>query len=246
MRLLRALYRLSRAMLHALHGWLIVVCLFPRLSQAQRDVRVQIWAAKMLLILGIRLRVLGQAPSLGPVLIVANHISWLDILVLHAARHCRFIAKAQLSRWPLLGTLATGAGTLYIQRESRRDALRMVRQMTVALRDGDVLAVFPEGTTSDGALVLPFHANLVESAIAADTPVQPVALDFVDAATGRRSFAPRYIDEDTLLGSLWRTLLAPALEVRLHWGCAQRALGRDRRTWAQALRQEVQTLRMAA
>jgi 1-acyl-sn-glycerol-3-phosphate acyltransferase len=66
------------------------------------------------------------------VLLVANHISWLDILVMHAARHCRFVSKSEVKHWPLIGTLATGAGTLYIERESRRDAMRVVHQMADA------------------------------------------------------------------------------------------------------------------
>ena len=69
---------------------------------------------------------------------------------------------------------------MYVERESRRDAMRMVHHMAQALRDGDILAVFPEGTTGDGESVLPFHANLIQAAIPADAPVQPVALQFVD------------------------------------------------------------------
>ncbi len=143
---------------------------------------MQAWARRMLEVLGIALQVRGQPPLRGPMLLVANHISWLDILVLHAARHCRFVSKADVKRWPLIGALATGAGTLYIERESRRDAMRVVHHMAASLRSGDIVAVFPEGTTSDGMTLLPFHANLVQAAISAQAPVQPVALQFVEAA----------------------------------------------------------------
>src|SRR5207342_3377123 len=102
----------------------------------------------------------GNMPTRGPMMLVANHISWLDILVLHASRHCRFVSKSDVAHWPLIGRLATAAGTMYIERESRRDALRIVHHMTEALASGDILAVFPEGTTSDGVTLLPFHANL--------------------------------------------------------------------------------------
>src|SRR3569832_1870289 len=126
-------------------------------------------------------------------LLVANHISWLDILVVHAARHCRFVSKSEVKRWPLIGTLATGANTLNIERESRRDAVRVVHHMAEALRAGDVLAVFPEGTTSDGRALLPFHANLIQAAISAAAPVLPVALSFMDKGSGAASFSPCYI-----------------------------------------------------
>jgi 1-acyl-sn-glycerol-3-phosphate acyltransferase len=176
-------------------------------------------------------------------LLVANHISWLDILVMHAARHCRFVSKADVKHWPLIGTLATGAGTLYVERESRRDAMRVVHHMADALRSGDVLAVFPEGTTSDGRTLLPFHANMLQAAISADAPAQPVALSFVDAASGQLSLAASYVGDDTLVGSLWRTLTAPPLAAVVTFGMPQHAQGRERRAWAAALREAVMELR---
>jgi 1-acyl-sn-glycerol-3-phosphate acyltransferase len=197
----------------------------------------------MLACLGVQLRVIGEVPKTGPVLLVANHISWLDIVVMHAARHCRFISKSDIQHWPLVGTLATAAGTLYIARESRRDALRVVHRMAECLRAHDVLAVFPEGTTGDGSSVLPFHANLLQAAISADAPALPLGLRFADARTGATSFAPCYIGDDTLVGSIWRTLCAQDLVAVVHFGAAQTAQGRDRRTWAAALRKAVIGLR---
>jgi 1-acyl-sn-glycerol-3-phosphate acyltransferase len=243
MKALRAALRLARALVHALAGWCTIVFSFPRLSPAQREARVQQWSRAMLAILGIELRLAGSPPAIGPVLLVANHISWLDILVMHAARHCRFVSKSDVEQWPLIGTLATGAGTLYIERASRRHAMRVVHHMAEALRGGDVLAVFPEGTTSDGRALLPFHANLLQSAISADAPVQPVALSFVDRASGAPSFAPSYVGDDTLVASMWRTLTAPPLAAVIRFGDAQRADGRDRRAWAVQLREAVAQLR---
>jgi 1-acyl-sn-glycerol-3-phosphate acyltransferase len=243
MKALRALWRLARALLHALGGLATIVFVFPRLDVPQRNARVQAWARRMLDLLGIGLRLHGHPPVHGPVLLVANHISWLDILVMHAARHCRFVSKADVQRWPLIGALATGAGTLYIARESRRDAMRVVHQMAASLLAGDILAVFPEGTTSDGVDLLPFHANLIQAAVAAQVPAQPVALSFVDTATGQRSLSPCYIGDDTLVGSLWRTLTGPAITAVVSYGTPQTADGRDRRAWARDLRQAVQALR---
>jgi 1-acyl-sn-glycerol-3-phosphate acyltransferase len=243
MRALRAVGCLLHALAHALAGLCTIVFAFPRLGEAQRHDRVTAWARGMLRILGIELRLRGTPPAHGPMLLVANHISWLDILVMHAAGHCRFVSKAQVKRWPLIGTLATGAGTLYIERESRRDAMRVVHHMAEALRAGDVLAIFPEGTTSDGRALLPFHGNLIQAAISADAPVQPVALSFIDRATGQTSFAASYIGDDTLMGSLWRTAAAAPLVAVVKFGDAQTAHGRGRRAWAAQLRDAVAQLR---
>jgi 1-acyl-sn-glycerol-3-phosphate acyltransferase len=245
MNALRALWRLGRALAHALSGLATIVWEFPHLDAAQREDRVQAWARAMLAVLGIRLEVRGTPPARGPVLLVANHISWLDILVMHAARHCRFVAKADVRHWPVIGRLATGAGTLYIERESRRDALRVVHHMAECLRSGDVLAVFPEGTTSDGARLLPFHANLLQAAISANAPAVPLALSFVDTATRTPSRAPAYVGDDTLLGSVWRTLTAPPLTAIVSYGEPQFAQGLERRQWAAQLREAVESVRDA-
>lgn len=143
----------------------------------------------------------------------------------------------------MIGTLATAGGTLYIERTSRRDAMRMVRTMQEALQRNEVLGVFPEGTTGDGRAMLPFHANLLQAAVAADAPVVPVGLRFVDKASGATSFAPSYIGDETLLGSIWRTLSAPAIEAVVTYGEPETSQGRDRREWATHLQAVVDQLR---
>ncbi len=236
-------WKLLRASVHAVRGFLTIKLHFPQLEQAEREARVNAWAGQMLRIVDIELEVIGTPPAGGPVLLVANHISWLDILVIHAARHCRFVSKSDVKQWPFVGTLADGAGTLYIERESRRDAHRVVVQMADRLRAGDILAVFPEGTTGDGISLKPFHANLIQAAIEASVPIQPVALKFIDAATGQTSFAPSYVDDETLVGSIWRTLQARQLKTVVRFGEPQPPEGQSRRTWAQALRDEIESLR---
>ena len=243
MRMLVGLWRLAGALAQALRGWAIITWRFPRLSPSQRQDEVQAWARGMLAVLGIGLQVQGTPAAQGPVLLVSNHVSWLDILVLHSTRYCRFVSKADVHHWPLIGPLATGAGTLYIERASRRDAMRVVHQMAQALREGDVLAVFPEGTTGDGTTVLPFHANLLQAAIAADAPVQPVALSFIDTATGQATLRPCYIGDDTLLQSLWRTVCGDPVTVVVRFGQVQSHGERDRRAWASDLREQVKQLR---
>lgn len=239
----RALWKILRGLWHLLVGVWTLQLHFPRLSREQREMRVQAWALELLALWGVHLKVLGQPVLSGPALMVANHISWLDILVIHAARYCRFVSKSDIRDWPLVGALATGAGTLYIERSRRKDALRMVRDMAEAMKDGDVLAVFPEGTTSDGLSLLPFHANLIQSAIAAEAPVQPMSLKFVDARTGELTLAPCYIGDDTLVGSVWRTLTAPPITAVVCFGEPQTANGRERRQWAHELRETVMALR---
>jgi 1-acyl-sn-glycerol-3-phosphate acyltransferase len=111
------------------------------------------------------------------------------------------------------------------------------------MQEGDVVAIFPEGTTSDGRDLLPFHANLIQSAIQAQAPVQPMSLQFIDNQSREITFAPCYIGDDTLIGSMWRTLKAPGITAVVHFGDLQNAHGRDRRTWAHDLREEVIRLR---
>jgi 1-acyl-sn-glycerol-3-phosphate acyltransferase len=242
MRQARAIWRLFRCLTHIAAGIWTILTLFPRLGQPAREARVQVWALAMLKLAGIDLAVRGSPVADGPALLVANHLSWLDIVVLHASRYCRFVSKSDIKHWPLVGTLADGAGTLYIQRESRRDAHRVVHHMAERLKLGDVLAVFPEGTTGDGLKLKPFHANLLQAAISTDVPVQPIALRFVDANTGQTSFAPRYIDDDSIFVSIWETLCVPHLRAEVIFGEPRRSEGADRRAWAAALQGEVARL----
>ena len=231
-----------RTLSHIATGLLTIIFVFPKLSESQREERIQAWALELLARLAIKLIAKGQPPSRGPVLLAANHISWLDIVVMHAARHCRFVSKADVRHWPLIGTMATAAGTLFIERESRRDAMRVVHHMAERLSAGDILAIFPEGTTSNGVDLLPFHANLFQAAIAANAPVIPVALQFV-SSNGERSLAPCYIDDDTLLGSLWRTLCTPGIAAVVTFGEPQLPQGRERRVWAADVRNAIAVMR---
>lgn len=240
---LKAVFKLLLALLHIVSGFFTVLLVFPRLSPEYRQMRVQAWSRGMLRRIGVELVVKGTPYMRGPLMLVANHISWLDITSLHAAQFCRFVSKADIAQWPFIGKLASGIGTLFLERTSRRDAMRVVHHMADSLRAGDVLGVFPEGTTSDGTTLLPFHANLFEAAIVANAPAQPVALQFIDRATGKPSFAPCYINDDTLIGSVWRTLVTPGITVVITFGEIQLAEGRDRRAWSKALQQAVADLR---
>ena len=130
-----ALWRLLRATGHVIGGLWTIRTTFPRLSVEQRAGRVRQWSVQMLDIMGVELVVRGTVPQVDSgALLAANHISWLDILVMNAAQPARFVSKADVKHWPLLGSLITGAGTLYIERESRRDAMRVVHHVAERLQ----------------------------------------------------------------------------------------------------------------
>jgi len=230
---LRAVVRLLRAVLHALHGALICAFVFPRLDATQRMQRVGWWSARMLAMLGIRLQAEGR-PHVGPVLLVANHISWLDILAVNAVQPARFVSKADVRHWPFIGYLVACGGTLFIERERKRDALRVVHQIAGALKAGETVAVFPEGTTSDGRGVLPFHANLLQAAIATGTPVQPVVLRYSDARSAF-SDAGGYVGDTSLVASLWSAATAERLCAHVTVLSAEGTRHLDRRALSERL-----------
>jgi 1-acyl-sn-glycerol-3-phosphate acyltransferase len=238
MRRLRAVVRLLRCVVHGLHGVGIVLLRFPRLSLVERQARIRWWSAKMLEAIGIEVRVEGT-PVRGVSLLVANHISWLDIMVVHAVvPEARFVSKADVKSWPLISRLVDAAGTLYLERERKRDALRVIHVMADALRAGQTVAVFPEGTTSTGHGLLPFHANLLQAAISTSTPVQPVALRFSDA-THAVSEALEFVGATTLLQSLWRSACGQGVVARLVLLPPRESGGVGRRRLAEWLRADI-------
>ena len=237
-RALRGAWRLCRAVLHGLHGVAVVLVRFPVLDAAARHARIAWWSAKMLRMLGMELRVQGGFRP-GAKLIVANHVSWLDIMAIHAAcPEARFVSKAEVRHWPLVSRLVDSAGTLYIERDKRRDALRVVHQMAEALEAGQTVAVFPEGTTGPGPTLLPFHANLLQAAIATATPVQPVVLRFADAH-GPFSASAQFLGETTLAGSLWMLACGERLVAHVEVLPAEGTAHADRRALAGRLRDEM-------
>ena len=230
------LWRVARLVLHVLHGMAVMALRFPSLDAAGRQARIQWWSAGLLRAVGVGLQVRGT-PRPGATLLVANHVSWLDIAALHAAvPRARFVSKADVRRWPLLGWLVAGAGTLFIERERKRDALRVVHAMAEALRAGETVAVFPEGTTGPGPDLLPFHANLLQAAIATATPIQPAVLRFADAQQ-RFSPAVAYVGDTTLLQSLWWVATARGLVAHVDLLPPQATAHADRRALAEHLRQ---------
>jgi len=238
LRRVRAVWRLGRVVVHILHGVWVAWREFDGVSAAHRCARIQWWSAKLLVLLGMRLQPMGRF-QLGPQLVVANHVSWLDIAAVHAVcPQARFVSKSDVKAWPVLGWLIGAAGTLFIERENKRDALRVVHQSAQALREGDTVAVFPEGTTSDGHHLLPFHANLLQAAVVTGTPLQPLALRFSDPDHAV-SPAAAYIGDMTLAESLWAIVCAEGLVVHIDILAQQPVDGLDRRALGEAVRAQI-------
>jgi 1-acyl-sn-glycerol-3-phosphate acyltransferase len=234
---LRAAYRLLRCGLHIGRGMAICALVFPFIDAAQRMAHVGRWNTRLLDLLGITVRASG-IPNDGATLFVANHVSWLDIPVIISVRSMRFVSKSDVRAWPVIGWLVACGGTLFIERRSRRDAQRVVHLVADALRAGDRIAMFPEGTTSDGHGVLPFHANLLQAAIAAGVPVQAITLCFSDADE-RISSAAAYIGDMTLMQSLWAVVSASDLTAHVVVLPALSPQGFERRPLAERLRADI-------
>ncbi len=199
------LMRLARATAHLAGGLATTVFVFPWVGPPKKQALIRKWSRHLLQMLGVETRVLWRHDRglQGHVLIVANHISWLDIFVLNALQPARFIAKAELRRWPIVGRLSRNVGTLFIERERRRDTHTVNRHTVDALARGDLVAVFPEGTTSDGTGLLKFHSSLLQPIVDAHGVVQPIAIRYRTPAD-EYSDAPAFVGDLTMIGSFWR------------------------------------------
>ncbi|HTH93867.1 MAG TPA: lysophospholipid acyltransferase family protein [Rhodocyclaceae bacterium] len=200
----RTLFRLLRVALHLLQGSLTVAFFYPWLNESQRLWLKKRWSRQLLAILGVRLRYRGQLQAdatLPNGLIVANHISFLDIFVVNAIVPTAFVSKDDVKSWPLIGWLSANTDTLFLERGSRNAAQRARENLAEHLKRGKRVALFPEGTTTLGDTVLPFHSALLQSAIDTGATVTPVVLSY-RAVDGSRSSAPAYVDDVTLLQCL--------------------------------------------
>ena len=135
------------------------------------------WSRGLLRILGVRVSVVGHLPA-PPYLLAANHLGYLDVLVLAAELPVRFVAKSEVRRWPVWGPLAAWTGTLFLDRERARDAHRVATAVEGTLAAGEAVSIFAEGTSSPGDAVLPYRPALFEGAVASRAPVVPAALSY--------------------------------------------------------------------
>lgn len=201
--------RLARVTLHLLRGLAVAAMIFPWVTEGERDARKRRWSKKLLSILSVSVRE-RNAPANLPerCLLVLNHISWVDIFVINARSPATFIAKSEIRDWPVVGWLCTLVGTLYIERGKPSAARSASRRIATALERGVLIAIFPEGTTTFGRSLEPFHTALFQPALDAAAGVQPVALRYLDAA-GRHTDAAGYVGETSFMESVWTILSTP-------------------------------------
>jgi 1-acyl-sn-glycerol-3-phosphate acyltransferase len=210
---------IAAALLHVLLGLSYALLLFPWIKRSWRDAAVIVWSRLLLLIIGVRLESNGSPPdreggSVGCLLLI-NHTSWLDVFSIAAVVPARFVAKAEIGRWPVFGWLAIVVGTLFVERGRRHAVVRTNQAVAERLQRGQLIGIFPEGTTTDGSRLLPFHANLVQPAIDLGAPLRPVGVRFTQS--GEFSRVAMFVGEMNLMQSLWRIVTAPHLGVELHW-----------------------------
>jgi 1-acyl-sn-glycerol-3-phosphate acyltransferase len=228
------IYRYFRLLFHLLAGLLTVALLFPAYARERRWRAIQRWAAGILSILNVRLEVKGAPPASGrPLLGVANHVSWLDIYVIHAAWRVRFVAKSEVRDWPAIGWLSAKTGTLFIERGRHRHAAHINRAIHEAFALGDAIAVFPEGTTTHGTELRRFHASLLQPAVDENALVVPVALRYANA-DGSVDVTPSYVGDTSLMESIVAIVSQRQTRVELAFLTPIDASGRRRREVAAA------------
>lgn len=227
------LLRLTRLAVHLLRGLLIASLIFPWLPMAKRDARKQRWSKKLLAILSVSVRE-HDAPYKIPdrCVLVLNHISWLDIFVINARSPATFIAKSEIRDWPFVGWLCTLVGTLYIERGKPSAARRATAAIVAQLGHGALIAVFPEGTTTFGRSLEPFHAALFQPAVDAEATLLPIALRYLDPG-GSHTDAAGYVGETSFLESVWTIVSTRHFVADLCFLASASARGLTRRSLAE-------------
>lgn len=208
------LFRLICLIIHFVSG-LLQSFIYPHLNRCTQRHMAKNWAQRFLRILNIKLHYHGSLPADDQThaILVANHISWLDVIAILAVCPARFVAKSEILGWPILGKLSDNAGTIFIAREKRNDTLRVNQFLSEILMTGDRIAIFPEGTTSDGTHLLHFHASLLQFAVASKALVYPVAVHYRDALD-QPTTVTAYVDV-SIAQSLQLILQQPSCHVEL-------------------------------
>jgi len=236
---LRATLKTASLLVHLVWGaGLALFVLAAGPQRFDRERLTQGWNRRLLRILRVDVRVSGE-PSPGARLLVANHISWLDIAVLVSVERTRFVAKAEVRDWPIAGQLATGAGSFYIKRGAG-GTRQLTTELSAFLRGGGTVCVFPEGTTTAGDSVLRFQPRLFGAAVEAQVLVQPLALRYAPGVAGDAVAA--YIGDDDMVSSVRRILREPGLSVEVTYCAALPPQGRDRNELAEAAQTAVTTV----
>lgn len=235
--------RLVRIGLHLLQGVVIAGLFFPFMAPARRRREVKCWSAQLLRILCVRLHVHGNPPRhVVPLMLIANHVSWLDIYAINAVLPVRFVARAEVRRWPVIGWLSRKAGTLFIERSRRRDTAKLNLMLAEVMQAGESVAVFPEATATDGSEVLKFHSSLLQPALTARAALCPVAIRF-SRADGTLCTEVAYDGDKSLWDTLRLMLTQRAIHAHVHFLAPLAGDDRHRRELAQTAREAIlQTL----
>ena len=207
------------------------------MTPARRRLALQRWSAKLVRHLAVRLTVHGEPPCHGPApfMLVSNHVSWLDIFAINSAVPLRYVAKAEVRHWPLVGWLCVKVGTLFIERERQRDLARVDVLVLEALRGNAGMGVFLEGTTTDGNEVLPFHSSLLRPAQQANVQVYPVAIQY-RRRDGSICTEAAYDGDKSALDTLRLILTQHEIHVDVHFLPPMAASGINRKTLAKQAR----------
>lgn len=210
---------------------------FPRLSREKKLEAIQHWSQDTLDILGIQVAHETPLASLdhenAPRLLVANHVSWVDALIIQTIQPSIFVAKSEVRSWPIVGSIATGCGVVFVDRGSPSSARRMVDDLSSALHHGYCVAGFPEGTSSEGSTVSLFHANLFEAAINHNIQVQPLAIRYTDPRTGALCLKAAFIGDIGFVQSLHQVISSSSgIQAKVHVGEMLSPEGHSRRTLA--------------
>lgn len=172
------------------------------------------WSTMLMRIFGLRSVRIGQ-PLADPVLFVANHTSWIDIVLLHSQRAVCFVAKAEIAGWPLVGWLAASGGTIFHRRGNNHSLTAVMQVMVERLRGGRSVAVFPEGGTGHDGVLKVFHARIFQAALDAEVPLQPVALRF--ARDGKRIIDAGFREHESFMSNLLRLLGSAPMDAEVHF-----------------------------
>jgi 1-acyl-sn-glycerol-3-phosphate acyltransferase len=231
-RFIRAI-RWTRLAFHIGTGLFVAGMIFPRVTCDQKARITQWWSQKTLRILNIVLSVHGAKPhkETRNLMIAANHISWLDIYVINAAHPARFVAKAEIREWPIIGWLCEKAGTIFIRRTHRRDTVRINDEMHDVLATGATVGLFPEGSTTGGDRLLKFHSSLLEPAIANQATLAPAALRYL-SGDGERSVVAAYIDDISFSDSLQKIIRQKSMIAEITFAPSILAINTTRRALA--------------
>ncbi|MEO6155337.1 MAG: lysophospholipid acyltransferase family protein [Thermomonas sp.] len=215
LRACRYLYRLPLLVWHVLVHLPVLLLLLAVHEVGGHQVghaALRWWARWFLRIFGMRLRREG-VPLPGGSMFVANHVSWVDIVALHSQHMMGFIAKHEIRSWPVIGWLTTHTETIYLRRGNADSLGSVMQDMAMRLRAGRAVAAFPEGGTRSGEVLGPFHARIFSAAVAADAPVQPVALCYGVGCEAQSIVA--YAPRESFMANLVRLLGEPSRPVRV-------------------------------